>query len=450
MNKDLVPSVPSEENTGPKVNIEVQKAKIRAKYEEAFINMMSNEKYIDISFYSFIIAKSRVIMDPNTETAGVSFTNFQYNLVVGRKFLEWTLLERMAVLVHECRHQLGGHVFRKGERDHELFNIAADIAINQTIKNLPEGVTNPETGKREGGALYPQDFILKTGGHFPLDRTAEQYYEMLLEEKKDQEKEKKDCDNPCDFKPGNGNPDLTNMDKVPLTLDDHGVWAQSEDMAELARSMTEDAVKEAVRIVDRGNLPGDIENLLALLKRKPKVSWHKVLKRYMASKTGSRTSTIKRKNRRFPGRNDLRGTKTQRTQHTVAVGLDTSGSMSDQEILDAMVEIMDLVKNNTKELKLIQIDTEIKDIEIFNSKTASFTRRGYGGTYMGAIVPFMKQEKLNPDVLIMISDMGIEDVSKDSNWKSCKFPVLWLSTTGLIPAWSKGLKNHSIIDINNR
>lgn len=490
----------------------------REAFEEAIANMMTNPEMLDVSFYSFIIAKCRIHMIPSIKTAGVNFSGNSYNLAIGENFKEWTLLERIAVLVHESRHIISGHIFRQGEREHQLFNYASDIAMNQLIKNLPKGKKNPLTGKDEGGALYPETF------KFPKNLTAEQYYELLLEEKKKQEKEKeehdkknppKDCpdcggtgkkDKPegedgdkeegkgkgeesedgkgegeensggkgegeeegqgqgegqdgegdqegegqgqgqgepeqeqCDtcggsgtdsqWSPSNGNPDITNLDEN-LTIDNHAMWEKSdEDSEDLAKSVAEKMVKDSMSSTQRGHLPGDIENILDLLKRKPKISWKKELRMILSSKTGKKISTIKRRDRRFPHRRDLRGKKSTKDKHEIFVGVDTSGSMDDSQILEGLIEILEVAKLNGTDLKVIQIDTDIKSIEEFGEKKKQFKRRGYGGTYMGAIVPFLEEQKAKPDVLIMISDMYIEDIDTDKNWGNFKPKVLWLNTT---------------------
>ena len=467
---------------------------VRPAYEEAIVNMMSNAKMVNVSFYSFILAKCKVVFDPSVPTAGVNFTGTSYNLFLGEQFAKWTLEERIAVLVHESRHILGGHMFRKGERDHQLFNIAADIAMNQLIDNLPEGVMFPETFD------------------FPKALTAEQYYELLREEQKQQEKDKEQCkqDNPdendgqnddgdqeedCDScggsgeqddgnggeeecedckgsgkQPGNGQPnensvydengkpwtpkdgkpDLTRGNKTEGTIDDHSKWEQCEEGSEdLAKSITEKMVKDAVS-QSRGNLPGDIEQILEIWKRKAVISWKKELKQILSSKSGKKISTIKRRDRRFPHRADLRGKKTTKDKHEIVVGIDTSGSMDDSDILNGLVEILEVAKVNGSELKLIQIDTDIKSIEIFSEKNKVFKRRGYGGTYMGAIVPFIEEQKLKPDVLIMISDMYIEDIDTDENWNRWKTKTLWLNTSGGGNGVTSSKRQHKIINFTDK
>ena len=494
----------------------------RDAFEEALANMMTNPEMLDVSFYSFIIAKCRIKFIPEIKTAGVSFSGNSYNLAIGDEFKKWSLLERIAVLVHESRHIISGHIFRQGERDHQLFNYASDIAMNQLIKNLPQGTKDPVTGKKVGGALYPEDF------DFPQNLTAEQYYELLLEEKKQQEKEKSEfmknqssCSScggsgeqdknnqgqnqedgnkdengqnkedgnkdengqsqedgnkdengqsqanedggkePCEscggsgkqdggkWEPSNGHPNLTNLDKS-YTIDNHSTWCESdEDSEELARSVAEKMVKDSMSSTQRGHLPGDIEQILDILRRKPKVSWKKELRRILSSKTGKREPTIKRRDRRFPRRTDLRGKKVTKDKHEIYVGVDTSGSMSDEQILDGLVEILEVAKLNGTDLKVIQIDTEIKSIEEFGEKNKHFKRRGYGGTYMGAIVPFLESKNAKPDVLIMISDMYIEDVDTDENWLKFKPKVLWLNTTENGDGVTPTLKNHKKINFED-
>ncbi len=408
-------------------------------YQEAVVNLISAEKYVNLSFYGFILAKLNVRYDEGIPTAGVRFNkdSLNYDLGIGRKFSEWNLEERIAVLIHECRHILGLHTVRKGERDHKLFNKAADIAINQKVKNLPKG------------AYYPEDF------DFPKNESAETYYELLKEEKENQEKQKQEAeDNNEDWEPdknsqGESKPDLTKDDDCDGSSIDVHDWDSGEDLdnsntEDLQKSLVESIAKDAISQA-RGNLPGDIEEILDLLKSKPKISWKKELKKILSSRNGSKIETIKRKNRRFPHRADLRGRKVNKDKPIVIVGVDTSGSMDDNDVLNGLVEAQSVLKN-VGEIKIIQIDTEIKGTEDYSKSIKLFRRKGYGGTYMGACPKYLNDKRVPCDVLIMISDMQIEDIPADENWKKFKKPVLWLSTSGEKP---KILKHHKLFDIKD-
>jgi len=58
--------------------------------------------------------------------------------------------EVMGCLLHEVLHPAFFHISRKGSRDHKLWNIACDYAINPILLN--EGVKLPE------GALYEEKY----------------------------------------------------------------------------------------------------------------------------------------------------------------------------------------------------------------------------------------------------------------------------------------------------
>jgi len=448
----------------------------RKGFEEAFINMTSSPHYINQSFYSFVIAKMQIMINKSVPTAGVGFVNNNFQMVINPDFFNKLPLEqRIGILIHECDHIILKHIFRKGERDHQLFNVAADIALNQSIPRnmLPEG------------ALYPDSFKDDKGNPWPENLTAEHYYEMAKKEKEKQEQEKQDQDQDgdeedCDscggsgeseetdengqpkecedckgsgkqegqgsgYQPGNGNPNLTGSEEI--TIDSHELWDNiDENSEELASEMMEKILDQAME-KSRGNAPANIEEMMKLWKRAPKISWKKVLKKFVSSKKGSNVSTIKKRNRRVRTLG-VKGTKVHYDIPEIIVGIDTSGSMSNEEILAGLVEINEVCKLTNSNMKLVQIDTEIKGLEEFDPKKKDFKRRGCGGTYMGAMAAFLNEKKIKHDVLVMISDMYIEDVSTDSNWKAHKKPTLWLNTSGTDVEW-KGTKGHVIYSITD-
>ena len=450
----------------------------RAPYEEAFMNMMSSPDYVKYSFWSFVIAKMQLTIDRSVPTAGAGFFNNNYQLIINPDFFNPLPLEqRLGILIHECQHVVLKHIFRKGERDHKLFNVAADMALNQMIERtwLPEG------------AIYPDLFKDEKGKTWPENRTAEQYYQLLKEEQKNQQQEKEDqegqgdqedqedCENcsgsgeqdgpdgdkeECpnckgsgkepqegsnNFQPKNGNPNLTGQEEI--TIDSHELWDKiSPEDEELASQMMEGILENAME-KSRGNAPGNMEMLLSLWKTKPVISWKKVMKKYISSKVGGKRGTIKRRDRRQPHRIEIKGKRSFYDTPQVIVGLDTSGSMSNEEIANALVEINEVCKVTKSKLNIVQIDTDIKGSEEYDPKKKDFKRKGCGGTYMGAMAEYLIEEKINYDVMILISDMYIEDVSTDKNWARVKKPTLWLNTSGTSVSW-EGLKNHKIMDIH--
>jgi len=444
----------------------------RGTYEEAFMNMMSSPKYVQQHFYAFVVSKMQVSINRTVPTAGAGFYDNNFQLVINPDFFNPLPLEqRIGILMHETLHIILKHLNRKGERDHKLFNVACDIALNQKI----------DRNMLPNGALYPDTFKDEKGKSWPEDETAEFYYELAKKEKEKQEQEKKekedqdsegneDCDNPGDsepgdegdgkgqgeggepgepgqggngFKPENGNPNLTGEEEA--TLDSHDMWGEgTPEEEELAKEMMSKIIDQAIE-KSRGNTPGNISDILELWKSKPKLSWKKILKRYISSKKGARQSTIKKRNRRIRVIG-IKGNKVSYDMPNVVVGIDTSGSMSDEEIQSGLIEIADICRKTNSSMQIAQIDTRITGLETFNEKSKAFKRKGYGGTYMGAMAQYLKEKKVNYDVLVMVSDMYIEDVSTDSNWGALKKPTIWLNTSGTEVAW-KGSKGHVVYDI---
>ena len=434
----------------------------REPFQDAYVNLLSSTIYAKYSFYGFILSKMVTSFTRAIPTAGAGFTNNNYQLLINPDFFNPLPLEqRMGILLHEAMHVILKHIFRVGERDHMLFNVAADIALNQHIERswLPEG------------AMYPETFKLSS------NLTAEQYYELLKEEQKKQQKEKDeweeqngtgDCPS-CDGSgekdgeeceeckgtgkeqgkgwpgPANGNPDLTGSEQH--TLDAHDFWDNlTPEEQELAEQMMEKNIQDAMEKT-RGNTPGNMEHILELWKRAPKISWKKVLKKYVSSKIGDKQATIKRRNRRMPNRMELKGRRVSFDKPLIIAGIDTSGSMSDEEIVNGLIEINEVCKVSNSTLQVVQIDTQINGVEEYDPKKKNFKRRGCGGTYMGAMAKYLNENKIEHDVLVMISDMEIEDVPSDVNWKNHKKPTLWLNTSGIDVSWD-GTKGHKVMDIS--
>ena len=121
-------------------------------------------------FYAhFLSGIIREVTD-KVPTAAVGFKSGKIALYVNENFFlkELKLSERVAVIKHETLHIIFKHLFRMKTKDYDnkLFNIAADIVVNQLISpwKLPDSAVTLET--------FPE---LK----LPRDKSVEWYYEKL-------------------------------------------------------------------------------------------------------------------------------------------------------------------------------------------------------------------------------------------------------------------------------
>ena len=85
----------------------------------------------------------------------------------------------------------------------------------------------------------------------------------------------------------------------------------------------------------------------------------KQIKRKLLLVESNRKKTITRRNRRQPNRLDLRG-ELRGHKAEIAVAIDISGSISDEEFKQAIKEVLTIVKSHNQEITIIECDKEIK------------------------------------------------------------------------------------------
>src|SRR5262245_33305521 len=137
-------------------------AQAREELSRCIIEMLVKEP-----FFGHLLAGVMRSVSEATPTAAVALGPNGVELRINPTFFLKTVTrkpERIGVVKHEALHLLFKHLFRFDERkDHRVFNLAADIVVNQFVKpwKLPDGAITLET--------FP-DLEL------PADQTADWYY----------------------------------------------------------------------------------------------------------------------------------------------------------------------------------------------------------------------------------------------------------------------------------
>ena len=464
--------------------------------DETLVNGFSNIDYMgNYCFYFHILAQCKIVLTDKVNIAAVNFKDTKYNLFINPdNFDKYPLEQRLGILKHEMLHIIYGHIFRfpnQDDIDSNKANIACDCAINQEInpKHLPNG------------AIYPksiEDNFKKKGINIviPENLNAEQYYDLLIENEEDKgnsdnTKDKdntnsSDTDNTDNTNDIDGGecpesiedkssgtsevPDSNNLSKEqskeqfegnsssrPKDIyedlwdeenDNHNMWGdcgegeENETNEEIKRVATKRLIENAAE-KSRGNLPNNISEFITIWNKKPKVSWKKVLKNLASNKSIKKRNTIMKRSRRFPDRSDIYGY-TRDKEFTICVVLDVSGSMSNDEIENGLIEIEDIAKLTSSDIKIIQVDVEVQEISVFNSKE-DFHRSSNGGTEILPGPKWIKEKKIRCDSIVVISDMYIESLEY---WKKAlldkdipNVPYIFLGTDNREP---KGLEEFNI------
>ena len=362
-------------------------------YQETVSHMLFNPSYKnDYMFYGCLVTKCTVIPKDFQAPAGVTFIRDHYVMYINPTlFDEFTLPQRLGVLKHEMQHIMNGHISRKEDRDHKKFNYATDCAINQFIdrSHLPDG------------CIYPDNLPSKIKD-VPKMLSAEQYYDII---------------------------DDDQLPEEDQTLDDHSVWEEATGDEDLQKDITKSMLDQAMETTqkERGNLPSNIADSLELHSRKSEVNWKKMLRNLVSNKKANIRSTIMRSSRRFPKREDIKGKTKDRTFSLAVIG-DESGSVSSEELVEAINEIQHICKMTNTPLWYVPVDTRAHKPHQITKTQRSFNRSTCGGTNLNPALDMLHSEKIEHSAIIVITDGGLctEDVME---FHKVPKKVFWLITS---------------------
>ena len=270
-------------------------------------------------------------------------------------------------------------MIRDSFADKKLFNIAADLEINQYINtnDLPEGGITMDT--------FPELDLPEKAGTF-------EYYRLLEEAKQD---------GAC--------PSLESMldqmdGESPYC---HKTWEEVENIPEaekkLIQKQIEHQLKENAELTEKrqGNIPGELSDLIKRLRHiePPKFNWKAYLRRFVGNSSIVYTRKLRRKyNKRYT---ENPGLKIKFKNH-ILVGVDTSGSVCNEELKEFFAELCHMHKTGHK-ITVAQCDTQLNKVEDFNPKK-DWEIHGRGGTSFQPVIDHYNEQKGKYTALIYLTD----------------------------------------------
>lgn len=294
--------------------------------------------------------------------------------------------EIMFLLCHEALHGLLGHPWRgKKLQNKQLANVAADYIINAMIDD-------------RGMKLMPECLLDKA---LSGDKSMEQLYRELLNNPQNQK--------PCPM------PDL-----IELTLEEGESEQEVVDAIEVSNEsiLIAEAIHAkatgvlATRIGDKGSVTG--------------IRWQDVLWGYFTQhKQSSWTSPM---NRPIYASSKLVCLgRAKKTQGTLAVVIDTSGSVSEKMLNDFLAEVADIREQvKPMETHVLSVSHVVCDYVVLDrSEIVPATLKGGGGTNFQPAFDYLAAIDVTPDVLIYLTDGYACDGTR---LRDPKYPVLWVTT----------------------
>lgn len=247
--------------------------------------------------------------------------------------------------------------------------------------------------------LPPRGIMIEDYADLNLDKKAGcRYYYDKLKELKDKKNKEGSCGNEA-------------MDQLLDDIDDgmvpdHSTWDEFEGLSEAEKKLIDKQLQKVLgdakeqTIKKRGTVPGEIEGVIIVEEIvPPKFDWRGFIRRFTGVSTKVFTKKIRRKeNRKFP---DNPGLKVKMRQHML-LAIDTSGSVSDDELQEFMNEIYHIYKNGV-EITIIQCDTVIRSIESYKGKF-EMTVQGRGGTEFDPVLEYFNANLKKYTSLVYFTD----------------------------------------------
>ena len=185
----------------------------------------------------------------------------------------------------------------------------------------------------------------------------------------------------------------------------HDIWDDSDEIDE--KTLKEFTEKFAGNS-QKGEIPTYLEGMIASLKKsKSELPWNLYLKKLMGTVESNKKKTITRRNRRQPNRLDLRG-ELRGHKAEIAVAIDISGSISDEEYKQAIKEVLSIVKSHNQEITIIECDKEIRRAyKVKSVKDLKDRSATGGGTEFTPVFEYANNKNIN--LLIYFTDGKGED-----------------------------------------
>ena len=332
-------------------------------------------------FYAHFLSGIIRVVTNEIPTAAVGFKSGKIALYVNENFFLKELKsfnERVAVIKHETLHILFKHLFRMQSKsyDNKLFNIAADLVVNQLIEpwRLPESAVTLSTFS---------DLNL------PPDKSVEWYYKKLKQQSSDDNTKK-----------------TISQVSEEISHSDHSKWGENKGASsniietELDRMIIQ--AKDRTPLKDYGSIPLGIKKMINVIieKRKPQIDWKRALRLFSTSSRKTRVYyTMKRISKRYGTRPGIKIKRYQR----LAVAIDTSGSIKEDDFVIFFSEIHSIWKQGA-EIEVIECDAEVQRKYSYRGKLPKFISGG-GGTLFDPVFSYLKSNRFEKyDGCIYLTD----------------------------------------------
>lgn len=393
---------PKNRDEGPETNIpEGFKGEFFALVDRVNFSLIEDRE----NFYGyFLLQMGREISFEIASPTAVNFKGARYVIYFNPLiYLQLNINQMESTIKHEILHILSMHLIRarefKGRFSPAAINMAMDIVVNKYLDYLPPYAVTLE--------WVNLNYSLKLEPYKPFEYYAEKLQSAidLLEEDEDglDDENSSDGEIVSEFSP----------EKT------HDLWEASDEIDE---KTLKDFTEKFINDSQRGKAPEYIEGMISAIKNsRGELPWNLYLSRLMGTVESNKKKIITRRNRRQPDRLDLRG-ELRSHRAKIAVALDISGSISDEEFKQAVKEVLAIVKNYNNEITIIECDDEIRRVyKVKSPKDIRERMNKRGGTKYNPVFEYANKNKFN--LLVYFTDGKGED---ELSTIPVGYKILWI------------------------
>ena len=400
--------------TDPKLDREVREMLITAR-----VGLL-----LKASFFGNLATRLKLVnADEWCSTAATDGRNFYYN----SRFIKMLRPKEIEFLFgHEVLHCVYDHFGRRGDRDHQLFNIANDYCVNADLikHRVGEKITsvpclhNPKYDGMSSEEIY--DILYEKAEKIDVGKLLDQMIDEHLDGEGDPDGDG-DSDGEDGDKKGKGRPVLT-----------------PEERQQIKDEIKEAMLAAAATVDGAGNLPAGVKRLIQEL-TEPQMNWRELLRMQLESTIKSDYTWMRASRKGWHMDAVMPGMKVD-PMIDIAVALDASGSISESMLKDFLGEIQGIMDSfPAYRIHVFTFDTEAYNPAQYDSDNlddiCDYEVKGGGGTDFDAIYSYLKENEIEPKRLVVFTDGYPFGSWGDENYAD----TVWIlhGTTTIEPPWGQ-------------
>jgi predicted metal-dependent peptidase len=301
---------------------------------------------------------------------------------------------------HELLHCVLDHLDRRKDRIPLLWNVANDYVVNDILVEEQVGkliTTVKACYDRKYHDMASEeiyDDLYENAEKVSMDDLLDQHLDMNGGESTDEEtsgqsKAKKTQEGDDDTPGANGPPKYSEEEKKKI------------------KDEFKNAMIQSAQAAGAGNVPEGVKRLINELTN-PTIDWRELIDIQIQSTVKDDYTFMKQSRRSWhsdailPGMNYA-------DSIDIAVGLDASGSISDDMLRDMLSEVKGcMTQYDDFTITVFAFDTEVYGHKVFNpwniDEIDTYEIKGGGGTEFEVCWDFMKENDINPKKFIMFTD----------------------------------------------